>query len=202
MFSEVKYGLFIADKRGRNGGNVKSLLKEQFYTRSRIGGREVAAAKISTAGVLITLIFTLIGMGLFIFVGKILIKGFFSLETPSLSWWGGLFFLCFVELFIGILMWGGIRSLFLQLNYIKYPTFIHDDGLEIQTDRRVIFIPYSTIKNIQVSGGLTIVTSGQKVRYHYKAHGIRELVLKLREQCPSVMVKEKFRKAKRELALD
>ena len=179
---------------------MKKAFRDEYYQRTRVGGLEVHQAKISVRGIGITLIFTLIGAGTATFMGWILLKGFSTPETHNILWWCGLFFLFFIELCIVALVCRALRSLYFQLNLKQYPTFIYDDGLEIQTKSTRVFIPYSNLLKVDVHNVLTLVTKSGTFHYSFLSKGIKELGLKLRERCPHVMDKRKFRKAQRESA--
>src|SRR3989338_7095564 len=103
---------------------MKKAFREEYYQRTRVGGLEVSRGKTSIRGVVLTLFFTLIGAGIAAFIGWVLVKGFSTPETHDGLWWAGLFFLGFVELLIVALVFGGLRSLYLQIKTIQ-PTRDH-----------------------------------------------------------------------------
>jgi len=177
---------------------VKKAFREEYYQRTRVGGLEVRQGTTSIRGVALTFFFTLIGACVVTFIGWILGKGFSTPETHDGLWWAGLFFLGFVELLITILVCGGLRSLYFQINLKQYPTFIYDDGLEIQTKGSTVFIPYANLVKVDVHEVLTLATQKGKFRYSFRSKGMRELVTRLRERCPHVMDKRKFKKAQKE----
>ena len=179
---------------------MKKAFREEYYQRTRVGGLEVSRGKTSIRGIVVTLFLTLIGAGVATFIGWVLAKGFATPETHDGLWWTGLFFLGCIELFVAILVLGGLRGLYFQLNLKQYPTFIYDDGLEIQTKSGHIFIPYSNLTKVDVHEVLTLATRKNKFRYSFLSKGMRELVTRLRERCPHVMDKRKFKKAIREIS--